>query len=71
MALVKNERSEKNKPELSQVDLYNYKIINIDLPSWAIQALDQEATRRGVARRALIKMWLVDRLDADQKARLP
>lgn len=39
------------------------RIVNIELPLWAIQALDKEATRRGVARQALMKMWLVDRLD--------
>lgn len=36
----------------------------LDLPVWAIRALDVEATRRGIARQALIKNWLVDRLDA-------
>lgn len=40
------------------------KMVNVDLPVWAIKALDKEATRRGVARQALIKMWLIDRLDA-------
>ena len=39
------------------------KVVNIELPIWAIKALDKEATRRGVARQALMKMWLVDRLD--------
>jgi len=37
--------------------------VNIDLPQWAIQELDKEASRRGVARQALMKMWLIDRLD--------
>ncbi len=40
------------------------KAVNVDLPVWAIKELDQEATRRGVARQALIKMWLIDRLDS-------
>jgi hypothetical protein len=39
------------------------KTVNIDLPVWAIKALDSESTRRGVARQALMKMWLIDRLD--------
>ena len=43
------------------------KTVNVDLPIWAIKALDQEATRRGVARQALMKMWLVDRLDGLKK----
>ena len=40
------------------------KTVNVDLPVWAIKALDVEAERRGVARQALIKMWLIDRLDS-------
>ena len=40
------------------------KLVNVDLPIWAIKELDKEATRRGVARQALIKMWLIDRIDS-------
>lgn len=43
------------------------KIVNVELPVWAIKALDKEATRRNVARQALIRMWLIDRLDALEK----
>ena len=39
------------------------KTVNLDLPIWAIKTLDTEAKRRGVARQALIKMWIVDRID--------
>lgn len=39
------------------------KIVNVELPVWAIKALDKEAMRRNVARQALIRMWLIDRLD--------
>lgn len=38
--------------------------VNVDIPVWMIARLDLEAKRRGVARQALIKMWLTDRLDA-------
>lgn len=38
--------------------------VNVDIPVWMIMQLDEEAKRRGVARQALIKMWLADRLDA-------
>lgn len=37
--------------------------VNVDLPRWAIAELDREADRRAVARQALIKHWLVERLD--------
>jgi len=43
------------------------KTVNVDLPIWAIKSLDLEATRRGVARQALIKMWLIDRVDELEK----
>ena len=39
------------------------KRINVDLPLWAIKALDKEAKRIGVARQALIKMWVIKNLD--------
>lgn len=31
------------------------KRVNLDIPDWAIVALDAEASRRGIARQALIK----------------
>lgn len=39
------------------------KRVNIDFPEWMVHALDREAQKRGVARQALIKMWLADRLE--------
>ena len=41
--------------------------INLDLPAWALKELDREATRRGIARQALIKNWLIDRIDQLKK----
>ncbi|MFH1066761.1 MAG: hypothetical protein V1746_02520 [bacterium] len=38
--------------------------VNVDLPRWTIDALDREAERVGVSRQAIIKTWLVQRLDA-------
>lgn len=43
------------------------KRFNLDLPIWAIRELDVEATRRGIARQALIKGWIIDRLDKLRK----
>jgi hypothetical protein len=43
--------------------------VGVDLPPWAIRALDQEAARRGITRQALIKTWLVDRLDLLEKGK--
>lgn len=60
----KEARYERGSDRPGEFDLgQGVRTVNVDLPLWAIKALDVEATRRGVARQALIKMWLVDRLD--------
>ena len=42
--------------------------LSLDIPNWAIEKLDKEATRRGITRQALLKTWIVDKLDAlDEK----
>jgi len=38
--------------------------INVDIPDWAIKALDKEANRRGITRQSLIKHWLIDKIDS-------
>lgn len=40
------------------------KRVNLDIPAWAIKELDREATRRGITRQALMKTWLIDKIDA-------
>lgn len=37
--------------------------VNVDFPSWMVDALDREAKRLGVTRQSVIKMWLADRLE--------
>ena len=41
------------------------KLIKVDFPSWVVEALDREATRIGVTRQSIIKMWLVERLQLE------
>ena len=41
--------------------------VSLDIPSWAIERLDNEAGRRGITRQALLKTWIVDKLDALQE----
>lgn len=36
--------------------------VNVDFPAWVVKALDEEAQRLGVARQALIKLWIAERL---------
>lgn len=40
------------------------KRVNVDFPTWMIDALDREASRMGVTRQSLIKVWLAERLTA-------
>lgn len=41
------------------------KRINVDFPSWVVASLDREAARIGVTRQSIIKVWLVERLNAE------
>lgn len=41
------------------------KRINVDFPSWVIDSLDRAARNIGVTRQSIIKVWLVERLEAE------
>jgi hypothetical protein len=43
--------------------------VNVDFPAWTVTALDQEATRLGISRQALIKVWIAERLDQTKSLR--
>lgn len=36
--------------------------VNVDFPTWMVHELDREASRIGVTRQSIIKMWIADRL---------
>jgi hypothetical protein len=40
--------------------------VNVDLPLWMIGSLDREAKRVGVTRQSIVKVWLAERLKAEQ-----
>ena len=40
------------------------KRVNIDFPTWMIHSLDREASKLGVTRQSVIKVWLAERLGA-------
>lgn len=46
------------------------KTITVTLPLWLIAALDEEASRRGMTRKGVINMWLVDRADKERQRML-
>ncbi len=37
--------------------------VNVDFPLWMVEQLDLEATRLGVTRQSIIKVWLAERLE--------
>ena len=48
-----------SRKRLNQVQ----KRVNVDFPTWVIDSLDKEASRIGVTRQSIIKIWLVERLE--------
>ncbi len=43
--------------------MQDQKRVNIDFPAWMIESLDKEASRVGVTRQSIIKVWLAERLE--------
>ena len=52
--------------DLSKVGrvLQEQKRVNVDFPTWMIDSLDREASKLGVTRQSVIKIWLAERLEA-------
>jgi hypothetical protein len=50
------------RPSLEQ------KRVNVDFPTWMIEALDLEAKRLGVTRQSIIKVWIAERLEQQRKS---
>ena len=44
--------------------LLEQKRVNVDFPTWMIDSLDREASKLGVTRQSVIKVWLAERLEA-------
>jgi hypothetical protein len=38
------------------------KRVNVDFLTWVVEGLDKQATRLGITRQALIKVWIAERL---------
>ena len=43
--------------------LQEQKRVNVDFPPWMIDSLDREASKLGVTRQSVIKVWLAERLE--------
>ena len=48
--------------------LQEQKRVNVDFPTWMIDSLDREASKLGVTRQSVIKVWLAERLEATTSA---
>ncbi len=48
--------STKQRPGLKQ------RRVNVDFPDWIIESLDREASRIGVTRQSIIKVWIAERI---------
>ena len=48
--------STKRRPGLNQ------RRVNVDFPDWIIESLDREASRIGVTRQSIIKVWIAERI---------
>ncbi|MCY9826456.1 MAG: type II toxin-antitoxin system BrnA family antitoxin [Vibrio gallaecicus] len=51
--------------DLSQAKrpMQKQKRVNVDFPAWMLESLDREASRVGVTRQSIIKIWLAERLE--------
>jgi len=47
----------------SNRSMQKQKRVNVDFPGWMIESLDKEASRVGVTRQSIIKVWLAERLE--------
>jgi hypothetical protein len=45
--------------------------VNVDFPTWMIDSLDREASKLGVTRQSVIKVWLAERLETSVRPHLP
>lgn len=43
------------------------KRVNVDFPSWMVEALDKEAKRLGVTRQSLVKVWIANCLSREAR----
>jgi hypothetical protein len=45
------------------------KRVNVDFPTWMVESLDKEASRLGVTRQSIIKVWLAERLEQSKSGK--
>lgn len=49
--------------DLSSSRRSDHQRVSVDFPTWMIESLDNEASRLGVTRQSIIKVWIAERLE--------
>ncbi len=39
--------------------------VNVDFPDWIVNSLDREASKIGVTRQSIIKVWIAERIKSE------
>lgn len=39
--------------------------MSVDFPAWMVASMDRKASRLGISRQALIKVWIAERLERE------
>ncbi|MEQ1557492.1 MAG: CopG family transcriptional regulator [Methyloglobulus sp.] len=65
-----DQQFDENNSVIAELDLtqakrtmLDQKRVNVDFPTWMIESLDREASKLGVTRQSIIKVWLAERLE--------
>lgn len=46
---------------------HKQKRVNVDFPEWIVSSLDREASKIGVTRQSIIKVWIAERLKLERQ----
>ncbi|GFE68522.1 type II toxin-antitoxin system BrnA family antitoxin [Chroococcus sp. FPU101] len=49
--------------DLSQAKRPQYNQINLDLPSWMLEKIEQEAIRQGLSQQVILQTWIAEKLE--------
>ncbi|PSF32486.1 CopG family transcriptional regulator [Aphanothece hegewaldii CCALA 016] len=49
--------------DLSQAKRPQFNQINLDLPNWMVEKIEQEATRQGLTQQAILQNWIAEKLE--------
>jgi hypothetical protein len=68
---LKNESNADSGNQVSSKGTRNtqkQKRVIVDFPEWMLESLDREASRVGVTRQSIIKLWMAERLAGETRS---